>query len=627
VFRRLHLRIRVAAAFGAALLVSSAAVFAAARGASPAAVLAATALLLAGLAALTAREVSSACAALSGEIGRVAGALERGELTARASAAAVPHEVAAAVHALNRGVEAVERPIAETRARLERLARGDFPQAHDAAFGGEFAEIARSTDRCVAAIEATLADIATVASSAFSGKVSVRADPLRHEGDFRVIVEGVNATLDAVLSPLNEAVAVLERLAGRDLRARMTADYAGDHARLKTAVNATAEGLEAALLQVAASVRQVAAAASEIASTAQSVAAGAAQQASSLDETTSQLAAMSGTTRAASESSESARELANAANAAAAEGGSALAELNVAVAAIRRSAQETGQIIRDINEIAFQTNLLALNAAVEAARAGDAGRGFAVVAEEVRALALRSKQAAAKTEGLISASVRHADEGEAIARRVDARFASISTGTARVTELVTALAGGAREQAAGIEQLDAAVSAVSDVTQQNAASSEQSSSAATELSSQSDELAALVDSFRLGDGETRAQGTGGDGAQVKAAIAAHGMWKTHLVAAITSGSATVKADDAGRDDRCRFGKWLHGTPELAGRAGFREVVDLHARFHAEAAKVLDHALAARKEEARRLMASDSEYTRLSATLTRALQGWSEGARA
>ena len=87
-------------------------------------------------------------------------------------------------------------------------------------------------------------------------------------------------------------------------------------------------------------------------------------------------------------------------------------QMTGAMGKIKASAEGTSQIIKDINEIAFQTNLLALNAAVEAARAGDAGRGFAVVAEEVRSLALRSKEAANKTEALIRESVKQAVEGE-----------------------------------------------------------------------------------------------------------------------------------------------------------------------------------------------------------------------
>jgi methyl-accepting chemotaxis protein len=374
--------------------------------------------------------------------------------------------------------------------------RGDFSAPLEQ-FPGKKRFINDTVEQVRSNLRALIADADGLASAAVEGRLATRADASRHPGDFRKIVEGVNRTLDAVLAPIDEATRTLEALAQRDLRARVAGDYRGDHARVKEAVNATAEGLHTALAQVADAVDQVSSAASQIASSSQAVASGASEQASALQESTSQVEALASTTQASAGSAQQANALAASARDAASDGAAAVEQLRGALGKIRASSEGTSQIIKDVSDIAFQTNLLALNAAVEAARAGEAGRGFAVVAEEVRSLALRAKEAATKTEVLIRESVKHAAEGEATGGHVAVKLGEIAGQVEKVTAIVSEIAASAREQATGIAQVEKAVSEMDKVTQQNAASAEESSSAASELSGQAEELAAMVGAFRI----------------------------------------------------------------------------------------------------------------------------------
>ena len=184
-------------------------------------------------------------------------------------------------------------------------------------------------------------------------------------------------------------------------------------------------------------------------------------------------------------------------------------EMAGAIAEITRTSEETGKIIKTIDEIAFQTNLLALNAAVEAARAGEAGAGFAVVADEVRNLALRAAEAARNTSGLIENTIKAVKQGNELTQATQEAFRENVANAGKVGQLVDEIAAASEEQAQGIDQINKAVSEMDKVTQQTAANAEESASASEELNAQAEQMKGYVSDLAAVIGGRREGNDGG----------------------------------------------------------------------------------------------------------------------
>ena len=435
--------------------------------------------------------------ALVKDAGVLAQAAVEGKLSVRADAGKHQGDFRKIVEGVNNTLDSVIGPLNMAARYVDDISKGNIPAKITDSYNGDFNQIKNNLNICIDAVNSLVKDADLLVQAALDGRLATRADASRHQGDFRKIVQGVNDTLDAVIGPVNEAAETLDKVAARDMTARMQGSYNGDLAKIKNSLNLAVDNLEQALSQVAGSSQQVASASGQISSGSQSLAAGANEQASSLEEVSASLEEMSSMTRQNAENAIQAKNLSGEADQNAKQGTEAMERMSSSILKIKESSDQTAKIVKTIDEIAMQTNLLALNAAVEAARAGEAGRGFAVVAEEVRNLAQRSAQAAKNTADMIGESVKNADDGVKISRDVARSFEQITTSSRKVNDLIAEIAAASKEQAVGIKQVNDAVSQMDKVTQQNAANAEESASASEELSSQAAELQAMVNQFRL----------------------------------------------------------------------------------------------------------------------------------
>jgi methyl-accepting chemotaxis protein len=384
------------------------------------------------------------------------------------------------------------------RAAAERVAGGDL-DARVTLMSDED-RTGRAFEKLLVTLQSLVGETEALAEAGRRGELTRRGNPDRFEGAFRRLVAQMNLQMDAVILPVNEAAEVLDKVAGRDLTARMKARCEGDLLRFENSLNTTIGTLEEALSQVSTAGDQVGGASGQISGGSQALAQGASEQASTLEEIHSSLQEMASMTGLNSSNAQEAKGLSESSLEVSERGMRSMERLQDAIERIKQSSEATARVVKTIDEIAFQTNLLALNAAVEAARAGDAGKGFAVVAEEVRNLAMRSAEHAKSTAALIEEAVSNARGGVSLNAEVSDNLRAIHSSVSKVAEVMGEIAASSEQQSQGVGQIKTAVEQLNQVTQQVAAQSEELASAAEELSGQAQDMREMVGRFRLSSG-------------------------------------------------------------------------------------------------------------------------------
>ncbi|MGA2086959.1 MAG: methyl-accepting chemotaxis protein [Terracidiphilus sp.] len=461
---------------------------------------------------------------LQKELLRLTEASREGQLSDRGKPEQFQGAYAEIVRGVNAMLDAILLPIGEGNRILGQVSNGKIDELIAQTYKGDHEKMKVAINNVAQVLQSLQKELARLTEASNAGKLDERGHHEHFRGAYADIVRGVNAILDAVITPLNVSAKYVEQISKGDIPSQITDTYHGDFNLIKNNLNtliaamnditAAAEeiangnltvdirersaqdklmqALQSMVAGLTRTVSDIRTIAGEVASASQSISTasiqvskGASAQAAAAEEASSSMEEMVSNIKQNADNAQQTDKIANKSAKDAQESGKSVLE---AVAAMKEIANK----ISIIEEIARQTNLLALNAAIEAARAGEHGKGFAVVAAEVRKLAERSQKAAAEINQLSATTLKVSEKsGEMLDKLVP--------DIQRTAELVQEITAASKEQDTGAEQINKALQQLEQVIQQNASASEEMASTTEELTGQSDQLVSALGFFHTGD--------------------------------------------------------------------------------------------------------------------------------
>ncbi|MGZ8982708.1 MAG: Tar ligand binding domain-containing protein, partial [Methylotenera sp.] len=160
-----------------------------------------------------------------------------GVLTTRADGSRHLGEYRKVIEGLNTTLDAVIGPLNMAATYVDNLSKGVIPPEITTSYNGDFNIIKTNLNACGNSIKALVADGNLLAEATAEGSFTIRADTAKHLGEYRKVIEGLNATLDAIVTPLNMAADCVESIAHGDIPANITDTYNGDFNTIKNNLN------------------------------------------------------------------------------------------------------------------------------------------------------------------------------------------------------------------------------------------------------------------------------------------------------------------------------------------------------------------------------------------------------
>jgi len=136
---------------------------------------------------------------MSTEVTNLVNSAKLGKLDARGNANNLSGAYRDIIIGINDTLDAIIKPLNVTAEYIDRISKGDIPPKIVEEYKGDFNEIKNNINQCIDAINLLIKDTYGLVDKATEGRLNERADASRHQGDFRRLVEGINATLDRLV--------------------------------------------------------------------------------------------------------------------------------------------------------------------------------------------------------------------------------------------------------------------------------------------------------------------------------------------------------------------------------------------------------------------------------------------
>ena len=151
-------------------------------------------------------------------------------------------------HGINKLRDAIISLIQQTQIYLNQISQGKILKEISGNYQGDSLSIKQSLEQSVSSINLLISDSKYLVESALQGQLSNRAQENAHKGEFKLIIQGINQTLDAIIKPVQLTSSYLDCLAIGELPNVDSQHFEGDFKKIETSLRTSINAIEQMIL-------------------------------------------------------------------------------------------------------------------------------------------------------------------------------------------------------------------------------------------------------------------------------------------------------------------------------------------------------------------------------------------